>query len=191
MSNTFTLRRLEPYLLGWLVVLSISATVQAQTGTTETGTVKTGTVETDAMQTDTAQADMEPLNPARNYLGAALSTVAADEGTPTLGVQFGVNVLERLELRGVLESNFSNLLASAEGFYRLNPTDAFGQPYVGGGVTVTGEPSGDETVVVTLPTLTGGYAYRLGVLEVFAELRAFVVSPLPVPELRAGVNVYS
>ncbi len=185
MSKTFTLRRLEPYLLGWLVVLSISATVQAQTDTTETGTV-----ETDAMQTDTAQADMEPLAPPRNYLGAVLSTVAADEGTPTLGVQFGVNVLERLELRGVLESNFSNLLASAEGFYRLNPTDAFGQPYVGGGVTVTGEPSGGATVVVTLPTLTGGYAYRLDVLEVFAELRAFVVSPLPTPELRAGVNVY-
>ncbi len=185
MSHTFTFRRLEPYLLGWLIVLSISVTVQAQTDTVETDTVQTDTVQVDASQTD-----MEPPDLARNYLGAALSTVAADEGTPTLGVQFGVSVLERLELRGVLESNFSNLLASAEGFYRLNPTDAIGQPYVGGGVTVTGEPSGGETVVVTLPTLTGGYAYRFGVLEAFTELRAFIVSPLPVPELRAGVNVY-
>ncbi len=188
MSHTFAFHRLEPYLLCWLIVF-IPATVQAQTDMVETDTVQVGT-QTNTVQVDTAQADMEPLEPARNYLGAALSTVAADEGTPTLGVQFGVSILERLELRGVLESNFSNLLASAEGFYRLNPTDAFGQSYVGGGVTVTGAPSEGETVIVTLPTLTGGYAYRFGVLEAFAELRAFIVSPLPVPELRAGVNVY-
>ncbi len=181
MSHTFTFRR--PYLLAFWLIVFVPVTVQAQTDTVETGTVQIGA----------AQADMEPLEPARNYLGAALSTVAADEGTPTLGVQFGVSILERLELRGVLESNFSNLFASAETLYRLNPTDAFGQPYAGGGVTVTGVPSEGgptETDVALLPTLTGGYAYRFGVLEAFTELRAFVVSPLPVPELRAGVNVY-
>lgn len=171
-----------------LAALFALVTAQAQTDTGQTGAGQTGTG-----QTGTAQAELEPLEPARNYLGVALSTVAADEGTPTLGVQFGVSVLERLELRGVLESNFSNLLASAEGFYRIGPTDAFGQSYLGGGVTATGVPSESEpteTTVALLPTLTGGYAYRVGVLDAFAELRVFIVSPLPVPELRAGVNVY-
>ena len=93
----------------------------------------------------------------------------------------------------MLESNLSNLFASAETLYRLNPADAFGQPYAGGGVTVTGVPSEGEpteSVVALLPTLTGGYGYRFGALEAFAELRVFVSSPLPVPELRAGVNVH-
>ena len=124
--------------------------------------------------------------------GVAASTLA-DEGTPTLGVQFGGNLLGRLELRGVLESDFSNLLVSAEGFYRLSPADALGQPYVGGGVTATGVPSESEpteTTVALLPTLTGGYSYRFGALGVFGELRLLVFTPLPTPELRAGVNVY-
>ena len=124
--------------------------------------------------------------------GSAASTLA-DEGTPTLGVQFGGNLLGRLELRAVLESDFSNLLVSAEGFYRPSPADALGQPYVGGGVTATGVPSESEpteTTVALLPTLTGGYSYRFGVLGVFGELRLLVFTPLPTPELRAGVNIY-
>lgn len=167
----------------WVVLVLLVPAAQAQ--------VDNG--QADTVQVDTAQTDMEPVNTAQTYVGIAASTIA-DEGTPTLGVQFGVGVLERLGVRGVLESNFSNLLVSAEGLYHLSPTDALGQPYVGGGVTATGLTSVASgtpvTTIVTLPTLTGGYAYRFGVLSVFGELRLLVFLPFPTPELRAGVNVY-
>ena len=74
-------------------------TVHAQTDTVEAD-IETDAVQADAVEVNTAQADMEPLDTARNYLGVALSTVAADEGTPTVAAQFGVDILERLELRG-------------------------------------------------------------------------------------------
>jgi len=136
----------------------------------------------------------------RGYVGGNV-TLLTDGRYPALlfGVQAGVGLAERLELRSAFETNVSGSSLSADLLYRL-PFSALAL-YLGAGPEVLFSPLASILPAQATPLgnpnvglhATVGLEYHVGRFGVFGDVQPILTLDYPhfgYAKVRSGVNVY-